>query len=90
MRETDDKPREAAKDYGWVHDDYDVAVVLAGGLRDAHAAGDVQRVRELAVTLEQHMHVLGIQAGVPESLAPSLTHFNGRPDPRLIAALLER
>lgn len=89
MHETDDELRAAATDYGWVHDDYDLAVVLAGGLRDAHAAGDVQRVRELAVTLEQHVHVLGVAAGVKESLAPSPTHLNGRPDPRLIAALLE-
>lgn len=62
-------------------DDYDLAVAFAQALCEAHAAGDADHERDLAVTLAQTAHLLGITADPDETAAAAATHSNGRPDP---------
>ena len=69
-------------------DDYDLAVALAQALREAHAAGDAEHERDLAVTLAQTAHVLAIAADPAGTAAAAATHTNGRPDAALIDRLL--
>lgn len=69
-------------------DDYDLAVALAQALREAHAAGDADHERDLAVTLAQTAHLLALTADPEETTAAAATHTNGRPDAALIDRLL--
>lgn len=78
--------QEAAMDP--IIDDYDLAVTLAQALREAHAAGDADHERDLAVTLAQTAHLLALTADPEETTAASATHKNGRPDAALIDRLL--
>jgi hypothetical protein len=68
-------------------DDYDLAMVLAAGLRAAHEAGDADRKRRIAATLRRVVHLLSHEAGVSGPGA-DMVHFNGRVDPGRVAALL--
>jgi hypothetical protein len=70
-----------------MRDDYDLAVVLAAGLRAAHATGDADRKRRIAATLRRVVHLLSLEAGV-RGPGSALVHFNGRVDPVRVADLL--
>ncbi|MDN5685853.1 MAG: hypothetical protein L0G94_04105 [Brachybacterium sp.] len=73
-----------------ITDDYDLAVALAHALRDAHAAGNADHERDLAVTLAQTTNVLALTADPDETTAATPTHKNGHPDEALIHQLLHR
>lgn len=71
-----------------IEDDYELVAALAKALREAHRSGQVERERDLAVTLADVVYRITLKDPQRESRAPWVTHVDGEPSPQFLAALL--
>lgn len=86
----DRSPERSDPDPFGIETDDDLAAALALALRQARRDGDAERVRLLAVTLRRVADAIALDADPSGEYVPAITHYNGRPDPMLIAPLVLR
>lgn len=72
-----------------IRDEHELAAALAIALRDAKAAGDLDKERLLHATLSQTVHTLGLDIEDDDAVSAAVVLLNGKLDQDRIRGLLE-
>lgn len=73
-----------------LRDDFDLLAVLAAGLRDAHRAGETERVEAVFATLGATVHRLSAAIDPRAEHVATLVHRGDAPDVAMVARLVGR